>query len=166
MTNVTEVIPAADWGRVQAEAKKQSRSKKLHQKFYDAVRARRLPEPRWHGHPQKELRFAAHMKVPRQKVMKSDRNPSWRFDFAWPEFKIAVEVEGLVCRELHDKDGGSHWVAMGGHATMDGFRDDCEKYAWANFLGWAVLRFEQNQVGNGFAIDMTVRMLYARGWKP
>lgn len=48
----------------------------------------------------------------------------WRFDFAIPELKLAVEIEG-----------------RGRHQTVDGFRKDCEKYNAALLLGWRVLRF-------------------------
>ncbi len=48
----------------------------------------------------------------------------WRFDFAWPEIKLAVEVEG-----------------QGRHQTFVGFRRDCDKYNAALALGWRVLRF-------------------------
>ena len=48
----------------------------------------------------------------------------WRFDFAWPEIKLAVEIEG-----------------QGRHQTFVGFRRDCDKYDVAVALGWRVLRF-------------------------
>ena len=51
----------------------------------------------------------------------------WRFDFCWPEIKLAVEVEGGT------------WSG-GRHNTGKGFEDDCEKYAEAALLGWTVLR--------------------------
>lgn len=47
----------------------------------------------------------------------------WRFDFAWPDQKVALEIEG--------------W---GRHQTFDGYRKDCEKYNAATLLGWRVLR--------------------------
>lgn len=48
----------------------------------------------------------------------------WKFDFAWPDVKLAVEVEG-----------------QGRHQTFIGFRRDCDKYNAALALGWRVLRF-------------------------
>lgn len=48
----------------------------------------------------------------------------WRFDFAWPAIKLAVEIEG-----------------RGRHQTVVGFRNDCEKYNTAIAEGWRVLRF-------------------------
>lgn len=51
----------------------------------------------------------------------------WRFDFALPTFKIAIEVEGGV------------WTA-GRHTRPRGFLGDMEKYNAAAALGWRVLR--------------------------
>jgi very-short-patch-repair endonuclease len=84
----------------------------------------------------------------------------WRFDFAFLEpWRIAVEVEGLVVRRI-----GGQLVTQGRHANVDGFRGDCEKTAWAAVLGWTVLRFERDQVKNGFAVEMIGRLFAARGW--
>ena len=53
----------------------------------------------------------------------------WRFDFAWPAHKVAVEIEGIVYRE-----GG------GRHQRGAGFVADCEKYEAALLNGWRVYR--------------------------
>ena len=52
----------------------------------------------------------------------------WRFDFAHPEWRIAVECEGLR------RDG------KGRHQSFLGFTNDCRKYNAAAELGWLVLR--------------------------
>jgi very-short-patch-repair endonuclease len=54
----------------------------------------------------------------------------WRFDFAWPELKLAVELDG------RGKDGG-----MGAHQSITGQRRDHEKGNAAVLLGWRVLHF-------------------------
>lgn len=51
----------------------------------------------------------------------------WRFDFAWPDHMLAVEIEGLT------RDGGRH-------QTFTGFIKDAEKYEAAFRLGWRVYR--------------------------
>lgn len=51
----------------------------------------------------------------------------WRFDFAWPSRKVAVEIEGGV------------WSG-GRHTRGGGFIGDCEKYNEACFCGWQVYR--------------------------
>lgn len=51
----------------------------------------------------------------------------WRFDYAIPEHKIAIEVEGGV------------WTG-GRHTSPQGFLGDMEKYNTATVMGWRVLR--------------------------
>ncbi|HYE70670.1 MAG TPA: hypothetical protein VD932_04015 [Aquabacterium sp.] len=91
----------------------------------------------------------------------------WQFDFAFPRFMLAAEVEGLVVRQLWDKPVGGKRVQVvyGRHATISGFLEDCVKYNTAAMLGWTVLRFGQQQVKSGEAIEMTMNVLAARGWQ-
>lgn len=51
----------------------------------------------------------------------------WRFDYAMPLYKIAVEVEGGV------------WTG-GRHVRPQGFLGDIQKYNTAALLGWRVFR--------------------------
>ena len=51
----------------------------------------------------------------------------WRFDYAIPEHKTAIEVEGGV------------WTG-GRHTSPQGFLGDMEKYNTATVMGWRVLR--------------------------
>jgi hypothetical protein len=91
----------------------------------------------------------------------------WRFDFSWHKYRLAVEFEGLVVRMLLDTKAGKRVrVLYGRHATVEGFREDCEKYNTAALLGWTVLRFEREQIRSGHAVDMTKRVLMSRGWRP
>lgn len=53
----------------------------------------------------------------------------WRFDFAWPWAKVAVELEGLT------RDGRGH------HQGFKGYANDCDKYNAAAEAGWTVFRF-------------------------
>ncbi len=63
-----------------------------------------------------------------------DPTRKWRFDFAWPEEKVAVELEGMGRK-------GKGWGGSGGHQTVAGFSADCEKYNAAAELGWCVFRY-------------------------
>lgn len=62
----------------------------------------------------------------------------WRFDYAWVDKKIAVEV-----------DGGA-W-SRGRHTRGTGFIADMEKSNVANAMGWHVYRFTPQQIKSGEA---------------
>lgn len=51
----------------------------------------------------------------------------WRFDYALPKYKIALEVEGGV------------WTS-GRHTRPKGFLGDMDKYNTATLCGWRVFR--------------------------
>ena len=70
----------------------------------------------------------------------------WRFDFSWPEYKLAVEIEGGV-------------FVRGRHSRGAGFTKDCVKYNSAALKGWRVLRFTTQHVQQGYALDTTLKML-------
>ncbi|MCG6308971.1 endonuclease domain-containing protein [Vibrio alginolyticus] len=64
----------------------------------------------------------------------------WRFDFAYPEQQLAVEVEGGT------------W-AGGRHTRGSGYEKDCEKYNAAALRGWSVLRFTGSMIKSGKAVE-------------
>lgn len=53
----------------------------------------------------------------------------FRFDFAIPSLKVAIEIEG-----------------RGRHQTVAGYRNDCEKYNLAAFNAWVVFRFPATDI--------------------
>ena len=65
----------------------------------------------------------------------------FRFDFAWPDRMLAVEVEGGT------------WIG-GRHTSGAGFRADCQKYNLAAMAGWRVLRFTADMIDSGEALKM------------
>ena len=73
----------------------------------------------------------------------------WRFDFAWPAYKIAVEVEGGIY-PMKQADGT---MRVGRHGTAKTFELDAEKYNAAAILGWCVLRVTEKMVKDGRALD-------------
>lgn len=57
-----------------------------------------------------------------------DEERKWRFDWCFPELKIAIEYEGI-------------FSAKSRHTTAKGFTGDTEKYNRAQQLGWRVMRY-------------------------
>ena len=71
----------------------------------------------------------------------------WRFDFAWPDLKLAAECEGGA------------W-AGGRHTRGSGFAGDLRKYDAAMRLGWTVYRCDGGLIQSGHAVQ-TITMLMA-----
>lgn len=96
------------------------------------IRAAQLPEP------VPQFRFAP----PRR----------WTMDFAWPDRKVYVEVEGGI------------WIRGGGrHNRALGFEADALKYAEAAIRGYRGLRVTTGQVKSGVALGLIERLLGASG---
>ena len=93
----------------------------LAQLLIQILRARNLPPL------QTEYRFAP----PRR----------WRFDFAWPDLKVALEVEGGT-------------FTGGRHVRGRGYENDCEKYNAATLAGWKVYRVTTKMVDDGRALAL------------
>lgn len=74
----------------------------------------------------------------------------WRFDFAWCDEMLALEVEGGV-------------YSGGRHTTGPGFIGDCEKYNEAALLGWKVIRVTSDHIDDGSAVDWVRRALVPQG---
>jgi very-short-patch-repair endonuclease len=85
--------------------------------------------------PQEEVQFAA----PRK----------WRFDFAWPELRIALEVEGGI------------WT-NGRHSRGSGMKRDMEKYNTAASMGWLVFRVTPDAVYSPTALKLVNQAYVAR----
>ncbi len=76
--------------------------------------------------PVKEYRFAP----PRR----------WRFDYCWPDQKVALEVNGGA------------WVS-GRHTRAVGYGKDLEKLNAAQLAGWIVLQFTPQQLKTSVVAD-------------
>jgi very-short-patch-repair endonuclease len=85
-----------------------------------------LPEP------QTEVRF--------------HKTRKWRFDLAWPDKMIAVEIDGAI------------WV-RGRHSRGAGMEADNEKINEAQRLGFRVFRFSTGQVTSGDAITFLEQVM-------
>lgn len=82
------------------------------------------------GDPETEHRF-------------DDDGRRWRFDFAWPDQRLAVEVDGLGY----------------GHQAVVGMAADNEKQNAAVQQGWSVLRFNSKQLGSHASVEAAVQQV-------
>ena len=98
-------------------------------------------EPGMVGAFDRELRFGEHLGPKGRKAW-------YRFDFAWADLKIALEVEGGTWQTSR-------------HTTGSGFEKDCEKYNEAACAGWTVLRVTGSMVQDGRALEYVQRALAA-----
>lgn len=65
----------------------------------------------------------------------------WRFDYAWPQHRVALEIEGGI------------WTG-GRHTRGVGFVRDMEKYNTATVMGWKVLRCQPADIRKLPILDM------------
>lgn len=70
----------------------------------------------------------------------------WRFDWCWPEAKVALEIEGGI------------WI-KGRHNRGSGFKKDMEKYNAAACLGWRIIRCTPDEFANGSVIDTLAKAM-------
>lgn len=77
---------------------------------------------------------------------------NWKFDFAWPNLKIALELEGGT-------------FMQGRHSSGPGQRADMEKYNEAAIRGWLVLRVETCKARSARMMGLMWRAMMARGAK-
>ena len=98
----------------------------LEELLFQHIKLVGLPEP------EREYRFAP----PRR----------FRADFAYPERKLLIEVEGGV------------WT-RGRHTRGAGYTSDAEKYNLATVKGWRVLRFTGDMIKDGSAIDTIEKVM-------
>lgn len=96
-----------------------------------------------------EEAFALHCRAEKLQPIREYRfhpERKWRFDFYFPERKLAVEIEG----------------GMGGrHQRIGGFTADCEKYNAAALMGIRVMRYTTQMVMYGTAINDVIAAMEA-----
>ena len=102
---------------------------------------------------QPEETFALHLKAEKLPIPKReysfDRSRRWRADFAWPDYMVAVEIQGGT------------WT-QGGHVRGKGYEQDCEKHNAMVEQGWRVFWYTSDMVKNGTAIGQIRQILRAK----
>lgn len=73
----------------------------------------------------------------------------WRFDFAFLEERVALEIEGGI------------WTG-GGHSRGSGVKKDMEKYSEAAALGWRIVRCQPRDL---LTLETVKILRRALAWK-
>lgn len=100
-----------------------SQKSRMEEELAARIRAACLPEPH------------------RQYPFATDVGRRHRFDFAWPEWKVAAEVDGGTFM-------AKHGVAVGHHSSLRDYR----KRNLAAKLGWRVLAYRPEMIRSGDAV--------------
>lgn len=74
----------------------------------------------------------------------------WRFDYAWPDRRLALEIEG-----------GTY--SGGRHVRGKGYERDCEKYNAAALAGWMVLRVTTAMLKDGRGLALLEQAFSSAG---
>ncbi len=101
----------------------------IEEKLLFHIKTAGLPEP------EREYRF--------------DAVKRYRFDFAYPDQMLAIEVEGGT------------WVSNTGHTSGTGYHSNVRKYNLAVVKGWKLLRFTTDMVTSGEALRVIEDVLNA-----
>lgn len=70
----------------------------------------------------------------------------YRSDYAWPERRITLEVDGTIRG------------AQGGHQSEDGMTSDARKALLLAIDGWLTVRVTATMIRSGEAIDLLERL--------
>lgn len=94
-----------------------------------------------HSHLEETLAFqirAAKLPVP-EREFKALEGRRFRWDFAWPDHSLLVEVQGGI------------WF-KGGHSSGAGITRDCTKLSLATLDGWATIQVTKDHIESGEAL--------------
>jgi len=89
--------------------------------------------------------------LPFEREYRFDPSRRWRFDFAFLEARIGVELQGGIFTGVEYGEDGEPRLKAGRHSRAAGMLKDFEKWNAAVELGWRVLVFGPPQVTGGEA---------------
>lgn len=85
----------------------------------------------------------------------------WMFDFAWPETRVALEIEGGIygrgkaCPVCGRRPPGAH-------SSIERLKSDMEKYNTAAMAGWCVIRCTPEEITTGAVFAFLVPAIEKR----
>jgi hypothetical protein len=110
---------------------------------------------------------AAGLPMPEREYAFAKPDRKWRFDLAYPNRGLAIELEGLVFPPAPRWHEAPEHRLGGRHVSVKGFTSDIAKYAEAWSRGWSVLRILHSQIESGEALMFIERRLVLpTAWVP
>lgn len=103
---------------------------------------------------------AARLPAPQRYQFAKADGRRWEFDFAWPEHRVALEIDGGAV--LHRRVGGRVVMVPGRHHSEAGRRNDMVRDAYAALHGWLVLRADKALLDGGQAVAWVAHALALR----
>lgn len=132
-------------GAVAAFQKRSSGWKKTEQGVTTHLMERPVSSRRSHNRSDLEGQLKLQLLADKRKDFVQQYQPlpprKWTLDFAFPDLKLAIEVQGMV------------------HRIKDKFRRDIEKRAELMLSGWKVLEVDGESIRDGRALDWVRRLL-------
>ncbi len=90
-----------------------------------------------------EFQLKYHEIPPHISQFKFHETRKWAVDFAWPNHRIIVEIEGGI------------WIKGGaGHSHPISIERDIEKYNQVSLYGYRLFRFTDKEIRSGAAINL------------
>ena len=139
--------------RALAEAQTANRQEQAKNKPQDGQRAPKSQRPaHWPPGVTSALEHALYVRLERHGIPLGEAQyrfvPGrlYRFDRAWPEQFVAVEIQGGL------------WV-NGAHSRGSGVERDCVKLSIAAALGWRVLPISKAMIESGQAVELIAQAL-------
>lgn len=102
---------------------------------------------------------AAGLPIPEREYYFARPARQCRFDLAYPNRGLAIEIEGLVFPPAPRWHETPEHRLSGRHVSVKGYLDDIRKYGLAFSLGWSVLRIVHAQIDSGEALMLIERRL-------
>lgn len=109
--------------------------------------------PYWPKGVDSELEMKLHTRLERMGLPMGElqypvcEGRQFRFDRAWPDQRVAVEVQGGI------------WMAKGRHNTGEGIEDGCFKASLAAATGWRLLPLTEKMIESGDAVRLIAQAL-------
>lgn len=92
----------------------------------------------------RELSWAG---IPCVRQYRAIHDRKWRWDFAFPDARLLVEVQGGL------------WLPKSAHTWGAGLRRDYEKHNAASLVGWRIIYVTREMIENGEALALIEQAL-------